>query len=141
MDSKGQSVAGGAAVMVANDEGEAFESPDGNTLYRVRSRGIVQRSTVGGPETMVPALEAAATSRYVSVSNKGIYFLSSEHAPWVIHCPETGSYREFLIQPLPFGNRSVSLPRFQSRCTPKPQTLSGIFLKKMPPCTISAEGT
>ena len=77
-------IAGGDGMIVANEGGEVFESLDGDTLYRVKSLGIVQQATTGGPESLVPGLETAQTSRYVSVSNKGIYFLSSERAPWVI---------------------------------------------------------
>jgi hypothetical protein len=62
---------------------EAFESPDGRTLYDTKGRGPVglwQVPVEGGEEKLVPELSAGVFSRYWVVLNDGIYFAAKEGA-------------------------------------------------------------
>jgi Tol biopolymer transport system component len=72
--------AGGQAVQVTQQGGfEAFESPDGKSLYYTKGRGsggIWQMPVAGGQERQLPELLNAGYRRYWAVQDKGIYFVS-----------------------------------------------------------------
>lgn len=79
-------VAGGAAFQVTyHGGGEASESPDGTTLYYLKTTtGVWQVPSFGGTESLVPGLEHVSTSRYFFVARTGMYFIASERPPWTI---------------------------------------------------------
>jgi hypothetical protein len=72
--------AGGQAVQVTQRGGfEAFESPDGESLFYTKGRGpggIWRSPVAGGEETQVPELLGAGYWRYWVVQEGGIYFAS-----------------------------------------------------------------
>jgi Tol biopolymer transport system component/DNA-binding winged helix-turn-helix (wHTH) protein len=73
---------GGVAVQVTRRGGfEAFESPDGKSLYYSKGRGVAGLWTVavgGGDETPVPELNQAGYWRSWAVARNGIYFIAHE---------------------------------------------------------------
>lgn len=71
---------GEEAVQVTRRGGfEAFEAPDGKTLYYTKGRGpggIWQMPVAGGEERQVPELLGAGYWRYWAVLDDGIYFVA-----------------------------------------------------------------
>jgi eukaryotic-like serine/threonine-protein kinase len=76
---------GGQAIPVtARREFQAFESPDGKTLYlmpAVSEPGIYRMPANGGPEEMLPGTSAYYIRRHWAVSRDGIYFAGHDSAP------------------------------------------------------------
>ena len=83
-------IAGGPEAQITKQGGfEAFESPDGDSLYYTRGRGIPgiwRVATEGGKEEPVLDHHQVGLWRYWRVVERGIYFASST---------ETGSLLEF----------------------------------------------
>ncbi|NOT63054.1 MAG: DUF5050 domain-containing protein [Acidobacteria bacterium] len=82
-------VAGGEAIQLTQQGGmEAFDSPDGKTLYYLKGRGIAglwRVNTDGTQEEPVPELADAGYWRYLTVNRSGLYFLAhNEQFPYQI---------------------------------------------------------
>lgn len=82
-------VEGGRAIPVSTRGGrQAFESPDGRTLYFIPSApelGIYQMPVAGGPETLVPGTGEYNVNRHWAISDEGIYFAGLERsAPSIV---------------------------------------------------------
>jgi Tol biopolymer transport system component len=76
---------GGTLQVTHQGGGEAFESPDGGTLYYLKSvMGVWKVPPFGGKESAVPGLENINTSRYFFIAPSGMYFLTSENPPWLL---------------------------------------------------------
>jgi Tol biopolymer transport system component/DNA-binding winged helix-turn-helix (wHTH) protein len=72
--------AGGAAVQLTQQGGmEAFEAPDGKTIYYLKGRGIAGLWRVnndGTREEPVPELAEAGYWRYWTINRSGLYFVA-----------------------------------------------------------------
>jgi Tol biopolymer transport system component len=82
-----QLASGGAAVQITRKGGrEAKESPDGRFVYYggLGPVGLWKVSPSGGDETAMPEFEKVRHWRYWTVTNRGIYYLSSDREPWTI---------------------------------------------------------
>jgi Tol biopolymer transport system component len=85
----------GSMQVTHHGAGEAFESPDGGTLYYLKPRmGVWTVPPFGGEESAVSGLERVDSSRHFSLASSGMYFLSNESPPWVL------KYRPFSGGPI-----------------------------------------
>ena len=76
---------GGEVVQITRQGGfEAFESPDGKSVFYSKGRGVAglwRVSTDGGEESAVAELAEAGYWRYWTMTNKGIYFVVRVERP------------------------------------------------------------
>lgn len=81
--------AGGDAIQLTQQGGlEAFEAPDGKTVYYLKGRGIAglwRVNTDGTHEEPVPELAEAGYWRYWTINRNGLYFVAhNEQFPYQI---------------------------------------------------------
>jgi Tol biopolymer transport system component len=82
-----QPLSGGDAVQITRKGGrEAKESPDGRFVYYggLGPVGLWKVSVAGGDEAAIPEFEKVSHRRYWALTDRGIYYLSSDRAPWTI---------------------------------------------------------
>src|SRR6185503_12580354 len=65
---------------------EAKESSDGRFVYYggMTPVGLWKVSAAGGDEAAIPGFEKVSHRRYWTVTDRGIYYLSSDRSPWTI---------------------------------------------------------
>ncbi len=107
-----RAVTGGSSVLVINDvTSDAIESFDGSTLFFGRRPGIWWVPIAGGEPKLVPQLADVNYRRFVTMSRKGLWWISNDAAhinffelgTSVVH-PVVG-----LSRPLPIGTPSCSV--------------------------------
>jgi Tol biopolymer transport system component/DNA-binding winged helix-turn-helix (wHTH) protein len=107
------SAAGGQAVQVTDHGGfEAFESPDGKTLFYNKGRalaGLWRRPAGGGPEEFVTDHHQAGLWRFWRVSGEGLFFATA---------PADGARLEFLNLTTRQITEITRLPRGVERYVP-----------------------